>query len=172
MNTPDELPTGELRAQEKLFSNTNATNKVGSSTTSHAKRGKITIVACDSCRRRKLKCDGKRPTCSRCQAQHYCCEYDIDEDYRRLTYLRNLVKGLQEEKKVTDAFVHRVQHGTERESIAAMHQIRNGMDMKSVVQDNFNGTASLFSCVFKNVKLIQLSLRHQPLVEELTLIVW
>lgn len=32
-------------------------------------------IACGICRRRKLKCDGKKPTCSTCQRLNQVCEY-------------------------------------------------------------------------------------------------
>ncbi|CDO77122.1 hypothetical protein BN946_scf184606.g4 [Trametes cinnabarina] len=46
-------------------------------------RNKRTQRACNKCRQRKAKCSGGRPTCNRCLARGYVCEYD-DEDEKPL----------------------------------------------------------------------------------------
>lgn len=38
------------------------------------KRVKVTL-ACTICRKKKVKCDGIQPTCSRCQSIGICCQY-------------------------------------------------------------------------------------------------
>ncbi|KAL4970591.1 Zn(II)2Cys6 transcription factor domain-containing protein [Aspergillus stella-maris] len=38
-------------------------------------RMRRTEVACAECRRRKLKCEGTRPSCSRCESFHLECYY-------------------------------------------------------------------------------------------------
>jgi hypothetical protein len=38
------------------------------------KRVKVTL-ACTICRKKKVKCDGIQPTCSRCQSIGVCCQY-------------------------------------------------------------------------------------------------
>ncbi|KAI7900724.1 uncharacterized protein BX663DRAFT_516294 [Cokeromyces recurvatus] len=38
------------------------------------KRVKVTL-ACTSCRKKKVKCDGVQPTCFRCQSIGICCQY-------------------------------------------------------------------------------------------------
>ncbi|KAI8078134.1 uncharacterized protein B0P05DRAFT_439380, partial [Gilbertella persicaria] len=35
---------------------------------------KVTL-ACVICRKKKVKCDGIQPTCSRCQSIGICCQY-------------------------------------------------------------------------------------------------
>ncbi|RAQ50977.1 Zn(II)2Cys6 transcription factor [Aspergillus flavus] len=46
-------------------------------------RGKYTIRACEECRRRRAKCDGNRPSCSRCSQWRVPCQYSVAEDGRR-----------------------------------------------------------------------------------------
>lgn len=41
---------------------------------STTKRVKVTL-ACIVCRKKKVKCDGIQPSCSRCQSIGNCCEY-------------------------------------------------------------------------------------------------
>jgi hypothetical protein len=51
MEMPYKLPIPRLRRERRESS------------------GRRTSQACDSCRQRKIKCDGNRPTCSLCHAQ-------------------------------------------------------------------------------------------------------
>ncbi|KAF2006937.1 hypothetical protein P154DRAFT_178907 [Amniculicola lignicola CBS 123094] len=57
-------------------------------------RGKITSIACDSCRKRKSKCDGVRPKCNTCQSKNLSCVYDVAEDGKTTTQLRAHVRRL------------------------------------------------------------------------------
>ncbi|KAI4848095.1 hypothetical protein E4T44_04136 [Aureobasidium sp. EXF-8845] len=41
-------------------------------------RRNIIKAACSACRRRKSKCDGKRPTCSACVSKGASCEYSTE----------------------------------------------------------------------------------------------
>ncbi|OCL13217.1 hypothetical protein AOQ84DRAFT_436480 [Glonium stellatum] len=60
-------------------------------------RGKITSIACESCRKRKSKCDGVRPRCNTCQSKNVSCVYDVAEDGKTTTQLRTHVKRLERE---------------------------------------------------------------------------
>ncbi|KAI8937165.1 hypothetical protein NX059_006377 [Plenodomus lindquistii] len=57
-------------------------------------RGKITSIACESCRKRKSKCDGVRPKCNTCQSKNLTCVYDVAEDGKTTTQLRAHVRRL------------------------------------------------------------------------------
>ncbi|KAI4747780.1 hypothetical protein E4T50_01889 [Aureobasidium sp. EXF-12298] len=39
----------------------------------------LTKAACSACRQRKIKCDGKRPTCTTCRTKKKSCEYLTEE---------------------------------------------------------------------------------------------
>ena len=100
----------------------------------YSKRGKITIVACVPCRRRKTKCDGKRPTCSQCASRDGQCQYDMNEEQRRLTYLRENVETLVEEKNHLESVLWNLRNSTEDESFEILRRIRGGVDPQSLVQ--------------------------------------
>ncbi|KAF2669508.1 hypothetical protein BT63DRAFT_262961 [Microthyrium microscopicum] len=106
----------------------------GSSKPTYSKRGKITIVACVPCRRRKTKCDGKRPTCSQCQSRDGNCQYDMNEEQRRLTYLRENVETLAEEKNNLEQLLMHLRNSTEDESFEILRRIRGGAEPQSLVQ--------------------------------------
>ncbi|KAL2842157.1 fungal-specific transcription factor domain-containing protein [Aspergillus pseudoustus] len=44
---------------------------------------KNTTTACQSCRKRRAKCDGRKPRCSRCHGRMLQCTYSIEADGRR-----------------------------------------------------------------------------------------
>jgi hypothetical protein len=100
----------------------------------YAKRGKITIVACLPCRRRKTKCDGRRPTCSQCASRDGACAYDMSEEQRRLTFLRENVEQLAEEKATLEAVLWNLKATSESEATEILRRIRSGQDYGSLVQ--------------------------------------
>ncbi|GIJ88278.1 hypothetical protein Asppvi_007197 [Aspergillus pseudoviridinutans] len=65
-------------------------------------RGKYTTKACEECRRRRAKCDGKKPSCSRCLQWSISCQYSSNEDGRRpasksyVDLLRQRIEFLEE----------------------------------------------------------------------------
>ncbi|KAB2099688.1 hypothetical protein AG0111_0g12083 [Alternaria gaisen] len=60
-------------------------------------RGKITSIACESCRKRKSKCDGVRPECNTCQSKNLMCVYDVAQDGKTTTQLRAHLRRLAQE---------------------------------------------------------------------------
>ncbi|KAK9470651.1 fungal-specific transcription factor domain-containing protein [Dipodascopsis tothii] len=67
------------------------------------KRRRVTR-ACDECRRKKIKCDGKQP-CTHCTVYSYDCTYDQPSNRRRNpapTYITQLETKLQQ----ANAFIH------------------------------------------------------------------
>lgn len=62
-------------------------------------RGKITSIACESCRKRKSKCDGVRPKCNTCQSKNLTCVYDVAEDGKTTTQLRAHLRRVAKENE-------------------------------------------------------------------------
>ncbi|KAJ5404470.1 hypothetical protein N7509_004341 [Penicillium cosmopolitanum] len=62
---------------------------------------KYTSRACEECRRRRAKCDGNRPSCSRCLDRGIRCQYSTAEDGRQpapkayVVMLRNRIELLE-----------------------------------------------------------------------------
>ena len=61
-----------------------------------AERRRLTRVACGACRRRKAKCDGRRPVCGRCTAEGLDCLFDCEPGISRAVSLRRRNVALQE----------------------------------------------------------------------------
>jgi Fungal Zn(2)-Cys(6) binuclear cluster domain len=100
----------------------------------YSKRGKITIVACVPCRKRKTKCDGKRPECTQCQSREGQCHYDMSEEQRRLTYLRENVEHLAEEKNTLEALIWNLRSSSEEEAAEILRRLRTGTDPHTLTQ--------------------------------------
>jgi hypothetical protein len=123
----------------------------------YAKRGKITIVACVDCRRRKTKCDGKRPVCSQCHARDSRCSYTIIDEQRRLTYLRENVEQLAEEKSSLEGLLRDLSISPDEEALEILHRLRGGADMQSIKQHFY---ASQHSPHGKPAKKIKAAILH------------
>ncbi|OCL04980.1 hypothetical protein AOQ84DRAFT_299807 [Glonium stellatum] len=108
----------------------------------YAKRGKITIVACVPCRRRKTKCDGKRPACSQCIARDGSCLYDMTDEQRRLTFLRDNVEHLEEEKGALENLAYTLQNGTEEQVAEILNRLRSHEDIHQIAQSLSGGRFS------------------------------
>ncbi|KEQ88864.1 hypothetical protein M438DRAFT_93468 [Aureobasidium pullulans EXF-150] len=69
------------------------------------KRAPLASVACQDCRRRKTKCDGKKPACSNCTKRGVtACTYDLEPNQSRVAAYKQkieqqaaLIKALEEE---------------------------------------------------------------------------
>ncbi|CAI6340321.1 unnamed protein product [Periconia digitata] len=91
-------------------------------------RGKITSIACESCRKRKSKCDGVRPKCNTCQTKNLSCVYDVAEDGKTTTQLRAHVRRLAKELDDMKSIVTLLAMAPDRTSAAnwASELERNG----------------------------------------------
>lgn len=66
----------------------------------------ITHVACETCRRRKIKCDGTRPTCGACSVSKVACTFAVSESEASQAVIQKkrygLLKG--ENKQMRELF--------------------------------------------------------------------
>jgi hypothetical protein len=79
-------------------------------------RGKITSIACESCRKRKSKCDGVRPKCNTCQSKNLMCVYDVAEDGKTTTQLRAHVRRLTKDVEEMRSLIHLVAVAPDRDA--------------------------------------------------------
>ncbi|PYH46223.1 uncharacterized protein BP01DRAFT_338683 [Aspergillus saccharolyticus JOP 1030-1] len=54
------------------------------------------VVACESCRKRKRKCDGLRPACSLCTVKRVACHYNTEKRNKR-RFDADYVRGLEDQ---------------------------------------------------------------------------
>ncbi|PWY68184.1 hypothetical protein BO83DRAFT_439094 [Aspergillus eucalypticola CBS 122712] len=90
-------------------------NATQSSTTNIVRRAK----ACNTCRRKKVKCDGKRPICSPCHAFNLSCGYQDVMDRRKResrTYVEQLEKRIEKMQEQLESLTRsgsEIQRGVE-----------------------------------------------------------
>ncbi|EME46540.1 hypothetical protein DOTSEDRAFT_51990 [Dothistroma septosporum NZE10] len=95
---------------------------------SHAtSRAKRTLIesACSACRRRKSRCDGQRPTCSRCQNLRTDCHYEAEEGESRWSALRRRNQVLEAERDQLRELMAFVQNRPETEAQDIFQRIRS-----------------------------------------------
>ncbi|KAI8414210.1 hypothetical protein FOFC_03820 [Fusarium oxysporum] len=94
-----------------------------------ARRRVPTSLACESCRQRKSKCNGARPTCSQCRAKHSDCVYrQTPEDN-----FRKRLEALQVSHPA--AVIYRaIQTRPEAEVHEIVRRIRAGADAETIAR--------------------------------------
>lgn len=100
----------------------------------YTKRGAISKIACRSCRRRKTKCNSERPTCQNCAARSENCIYDFDESDRSLTFLRDNVENLSEERNALEAVLQALQADSEDAATEIFRRLRSGGNITTLAQ--------------------------------------
>ncbi|ROT37566.1 hypothetical protein SODALDRAFT_200087 [Sodiomyces alkalinus F11] len=85
-----------------------------------------TRVACTPCRRKKSKCDGRRPVCSACTnaGSPQDCEYDADPDISRVAALRKKSEDLQRRVALLEELFHLLALRPEQDSIEILRRMR------------------------------------------------
>lgn len=107
-----------------------------------SKRRRV-AVACDACRIRKSRCDGKRPSCSLCQDLGFECVYTPPPTAANVIVQKDYLHGLEERVKRIeeslgsvrgdlDGLTKRVdckpEKDKEKESAVSGHDLREGQD--------------------------------------------
>ncbi|KAJ1947654.1 hypothetical protein GGF37_000237 [Kickxella alabastrina] len=59
------------------------------------------LKSCESCRQRKIKCSGDKPTCVHCARRHQPCIYRRSARYKRRTNRGSLIEGDNSEKSIS-----------------------------------------------------------------------
>ncbi|KAK1973419.1 hypothetical protein LZ30DRAFT_15917 [Colletotrichum cereale] len=90
------LPAGPSAASSASLEQGSTPQSATRISPSALKRRLHTKIACTSCRRRKLKCDGQRPVCSSCASMGRTrCEYDAGPGVTRFAALKTKYEELQ-----------------------------------------------------------------------------
>ncbi|EMC92370.1 hypothetical protein BAUCODRAFT_286771 [Baudoinia panamericana UAMH 10762] len=91
-------------------------------------RPKRTLIesACSACRRRKSRCDGARPSCTRCQTLRTNCQYEAEEGESRWSALRRRNHILETERNELRELLGYLQSLSEPDAQELFHRIRNG----------------------------------------------
>ncbi|WQF76261.1 Putative zn(2)Cys(6) fungal-type DNA-binding domain-containing protein [Colletotrichum destructivum] len=84
-----------------------------------------TKIACTSCRRRKLKCDGQRPVCSLCASMGRTrCEYDAGPSVTRFAALKTKYEELQRRVTLFEELFRLLSMRSAAESVELISRMR------------------------------------------------
>ncbi|KAL9488234.1 hypothetical protein ACSS6W_000511 [Trichoderma asperelloides] len=92
-------------------------------------------VACESCRKRKIKCDGSRPRCSSCESRELMCQYP--SAYRGENFTAALKRRCMEENEKTTSFQEifsTLQSCSDRDAMNMFNLVRQGVDPKYLLK--------------------------------------
>lgn len=99
------------------------------SKTSLVPRRKAVSVACNCCRKRKERCDGKRPSCSTCITRAKACSYPhSDRDLVRTAPLKRSLEALQGENEQWRELYLLIKNLPDAKARQALVQIRAAAD--------------------------------------------
>lgn len=62
------------------------------------------------------------------------CSYDMTDDQRKLTYLRDNVEQLQEKSSSLETLFHTVQTANDEEAAEVFRRLRSGLDINAVAE--------------------------------------
>ncbi|KAL7917956.1 hypothetical protein ACQKWADRAFT_265301 [Trichoderma austrokoningii] len=92
-------------------------------------------VACESCRRRKIKCDGVRPRCGGCESREIVCQYP--SLYRGENFTAALKRRYLEENEKTTSFQEifsTLQGCSDQDAMTVFNLVRQGVDPRYVLR--------------------------------------
>ncbi|ANB14732.1 Cha4p [Sugiyamaella lignohabitans] len=97
-----------------------------SDTATAPKKRSVISLACSTCRKRKTKCDGRKPACSQClnTGRPNECVYDVNADRRRSWHSRQN-KVLMEKLSAAEALIKRIRNGG-KDCEDAIREIQSG----------------------------------------------
>ncbi|KAF2225978.1 hypothetical protein BDZ85DRAFT_182954, partial [Elsinoe ampelina] len=91
-------------------------------------------VACNSCRSKKLKCNGDRPACTACQDRNIDCVYESDPSSTRLDNLKRKTAVLEEENQDLRSLVELLRSRPQSEVDNVVSRLRLGDEVRSAVE--------------------------------------
>ncbi|KAI1170404.1 putative C6 transcription factor [Nemania sp. FL0916] len=90
---------------------------------------KLVHIACDPCRRSKIKCDGERPSCYKCRSRGRDCVYEFPHDETsRASASKKVITQLRNEVYDLRGLFHHLTHGTHTETDELLRRLRHVED--------------------------------------------
>lgn len=110
-------------AETLLHPHQQAPTQIGQHGKKLARRQLIT-VACNSCRRKKARCDGVRPVCSRCSTEGDDCCFDSEPGESRAVAQKRKYASMQQRVGVLESVVDMLASRPEEEAFAILQRMR------------------------------------------------
>lgn len=92
------------------------------------KRARVT-AACEVCRTRKSKCNGRRPKCDKCISHDTPCHY-VETENRQI---RQMYKALHDRQSAYEELFNCLRTMAEKDSVDVLCRIRAGQDIKTIL---------------------------------------
>ncbi|KAG6056215.1 hypothetical protein E4U17_002343 [Claviceps sp. LM77 group G4] len=113
-----------------------------SSSERHADRKReVVVAACEYCRKRKAKCDARRPTCSSCITRGLPCTYATNPSEtrgsalkRRHEHLENDFRVLQESHDALQQVFQALRSREDEDALAIFQRIRQHDDAETIME--------------------------------------
>ncbi|KAG6102476.1 hypothetical protein E4U30_005953 [Claviceps sp. LM220 group G6] len=101
----------------------------------------VVVAACEYCRKRKAKCDARRPTCSSCITRGKLCTYTTNPSETRGSALKrkherleNDFHGLQKSHDALQQVVQALRSRDDRDALAIFQRIRQHEDAETIME--------------------------------------
>ncbi|KAM5528731.1 nitrogen assimilation transcription factor nira [Fusarium oxysporum f. sp. phaseoli] len=92
------------------------------------------LVACEVCRRRKIKCDNRRPTCSQCIRSVSECHFSISDDKTQHDALAHQLQVVSEGESSLKTILDLLRGSSKNESINLLNSIREAQSVNDFVK--------------------------------------
>ncbi|EKJ71146.1 hypothetical protein FPSE_08652 [Fusarium pseudograminearum CS3096] len=128
----DDAPSPSASIKSDIELDDDGSGQPGASSQPIQKRRRVTR-ACDECRRKKIKCDGKQP-CTHCSVYSYECTYDKPSNRRRNPapqYIEALESRLQRAESLLSKFMPDVDLADPNLDPAIQQEFRNRENARS-----------------------------------------
>ncbi|KAF2448109.1 hypothetical protein P171DRAFT_508211 [Karstenula rhodostoma CBS 690.94] len=89
---------------------------------------KRNILACDSCRGKRIKCDGARPTCDACDQRSLTCHYD-----ERTSRHSKEDEVASKRESTVEKLLTLIEAGTEEHAVGLVRSLRAGRAIEAIV---------------------------------------
>ncbi|OJD34415.1 bzip transcription factor [Diplodia corticola] len=111
----------------------------------------MTVIACNSCKRRKSKCNGARPACDRCLRLNEECHYELDSTISRQDGLKRRLREVTAKSDTLDALVSQLRSASDAEAADLIRQLRHGADAHELVDRSAAPSGSRLSSRLSSV---------------------
>lgn len=107
----------------------------------------MTVIACNSCKRRKSKCNGARPACDRCLRLNEQCHYELDSTISRQDGLKRRLREVTAKSDTLEALVSQLRNASDLEASDIIRQLRAGTDVRDLADRSAQPSSSRIDSV-------------------------
>ncbi|KAE9573537.1 hypothetical protein CGMCC3_g10324 [Colletotrichum fructicola] len=100
-------------------------------------------VACESCKKRKIKCSADRPKCSQCTSRGFDCRYTADPSESRSASMKRKFTELERQNDCLNGFFRAIRSMPEFQAHEVLRRIRSGASAEDVLREVEGGVLLL-----------------------------